>query len=444
MLEFLSPDKDQVGASCVGGNSGNSSGVLLTFMQVGCNHISMRYALSDDLGGDRLPKVGGWVFLVVLPVVVAFSLVVVVVPLGSVGRRVLSIVSQIASARSELLPILIGSQLGVSALVVAVTQFQPGRWRGTPKELGRCWLSEVRLVASQENRCKAASLGLACISSIVVFGVAACIYQNPDAGGIMLLAVVWGVHAVSCIVLIMVPMAGVAAIADYWGSLTRLAYVAEMWPEYLREARGEAEVGRPSLICRLRRWRIVVVLLFLGLAMFVVAFVEKYCSGTHSGLGRQCIVGCVAVLAILESIVAGYWRWRGGIVLSALLFWLSVPLVLAQGLLMEFESIIVATISSSWRSLGFGSAATVTLVFLVLLWVVASGSQSVWERFDCFKSILVSAWVYELRFQRRCGIKCSPSERKAVEESFVKLAKKRKKGLVKSVKESVLLPFVAR
>lgn len=443
MLEFLSPDKDQVGASCVGGNSGNSSGVLLTFMQVGCNHISMRYALSDDLGGDRLPKVGGWVFLVVLPVVVAFSLVVVV-PLGSVGRRVLSIVSQIASARSELLPILIGSQLGVSALVVAVTQFQPGRWRGTPKELGRCWLSEVRLVASQENRCKAASLGLACISSIVVFGVAACIYQNPDAGGIMLLAVVWGVHAVSCIVLIMVPMAGVAAIADYWGSLTRLAYVAEMWPEYLREARGEAEVGRPSLICRLRRWRIVVVLLFLGLAMFVVAFVEKYCSGTHSGLGRQCIVGCVAVLAILESIVAGYWRWRGGIVLSALLFWLSVPLVLAQGLLMEFESIIVATISSSWRSLGFGSAATVTLVFLVLLWVVASGSQSVWERFDCFKSILVSAWVYELRFQRRCGIKCSPSERKAVEESFVKLAKKRKKGFVKSVKESVLLPFVAR
>ena len=124
----------------------------------------MRYTLSDDLEGDRLPKVGGWVFLVVLPLVVAFALAVVVVPLGSVGRRVLSIVSQIASARSELLPILIGSQLGVSALVVATTQFQPGRWRGTPKELGSSWLSEVRLVASQENRCKAASLGLACIS----------------------------------------------------------------------------------------------------------------------------------------------------------------------------------------------------------------------------------------------------------------------------------------
>ena len=416
----------------------------MTFMQVGCNHISMRYALSDDLGGDRLPKVGGWVFLVVLPVVVAFSLVVVVVPLGSVGGRVLSIVSQIASARSELLPILIGSQLGVSALVVAVTQFQPGRWRGTPKELGRCWLSEVRLVASQENRCKAASLGLAFISSIVVFGVAACIYQKPDAGGVMLLAVVWGVHAVSCIVLIMVPMAGVAAIADYWESLTRLAYVAEMWPEDLREARSEAEVGRPSLICRLRRWRIVVVLLFLGLVMFMVAFVEKYCFGAHSGLGRQCIVGCLAVLAILESIVAGYWRWRGGIVLSALLFWLSVPLVLAQGLLMEFESIVVATSSSSWRNLGFDSAATVTLVFLVLLWVVASGSRSVWERFDCFKSTLMSAWVYELRLQRRCGNKCSPSERKAIERSFVKLAKKRKKGLAKTVKESVLLPFVSK
>ena len=112
---------------------------------------------------------------------------------------------------------------------------------------------------------------------------------------------------------------------------------------------------------------------------------EKYCSGAQSGLGRQCIVGCVAVLAKLESFVVGYWRWRGGIVLSSLLFWLSVPLVLAQGLLMEFESIVIATSSSLWRNLGFGSAVTVTLVFLVLLWVVASGSQSVWGRFDCFK-----------------------------------------------------------
>ena len=232
----------------------------------------MRYTLSDDLGGDRLPKVGGWVFLVALPLVVVFALAAVVTPLGSGGSRTISIVLQIASARSELLPILIGSQLGVSALVVAITQFQPGRWRGTPKELGACWLSEVRLVASQENRCKAASLGLACISSIVVFGVAACVYQKPDAGGILLLVVVWGVHAVSCIVLIMVPMAGVAAIADYWEVLARLAYVAEMWPEGLREARSEAEVGRPSLIGGLRRWRIVVALLFLGLIMFMVAF----------------------------------------------------------------------------------------------------------------------------------------------------------------------------
>jgi len=404
----------------------------------------MRYTLSDDLGGDRLPKVGGWVFLVVLPVVVAFALVVMVAPLGSVGRRVLFIVSQIASARSELLPILIGSQLGVSALVVAVTQFQPGRWRGTPKELGGCWLSEVRLVASQENRCKAASLGLACISSIVVLGVAACVYQKPDAGGIMLLAVVWGVHAVSCIVLIMVPMAGVAAIADYWGVLTRLAYVAEMWPEGLREARGEAEVGRPSLICRLRRWRIVVALLFLGLMMFMVAFVEKYCSGTHSGLGRQCIVGCVAVLATLGSIVAGYWRWRGGIVLSALLFWLSVPLVIAQGFLMEFESIVVVTSSSLWRNLGFVFAVTVALFLLALLSMVALGVQFVWGRFDCFKSILMSVWVYELRRQCRYGNKCSVDERRAIERSFVKFATKRKKGLDRTVKESVLLPFVSK
>ena len=42
----------------------------------------MRYTLSDDLGGDRLPKVGGWVFLVALPLVVVFALAAVVTPLG--------------------------------------------------------------------------------------------------------------------------------------------------------------------------------------------------------------------------------------------------------------------------------------------------------------------------------------------------------------------------
>lgn len=87
---------------------------------------------------------------------------------------------------------------------------------------------------------------------------------------------------------------------------------------------------------------------------------------------------------------------------------------------------------------------TVTLVFLVLLSVVASGSRSVWGRFDCFKSTLASVWVNELRFQCRYGNKCSPSERKAIERSFLKLAKKRKKGLAKTVKESVLLPFVSK
>lgn len=188
----------------------------------------MRYALGDDLERGGLPKVGGWVFLTSLPLVVALILAVVVAPLGWGGSRMISIVLQIASARAELLPILIGSQLGVSALVVAMTQFRPERWRGTPKELGDCWLREVRLVASQENRYKAASVGLACISSIVVFGVAACVSQRLDAGGILLLVVVWGVHAVSSVVLIMMPMVGVADITDYWESLTRLACIAEM------------------------------------------------------------------------------------------------------------------------------------------------------------------------------------------------------------------------
>ena len=404
----------------------------------------MRDLLGDDLERGGLPKVGGWGLLVVLPVVVAFALAVMVVPLGSGVRRVFSIVSQIASARSELLPILISSQLGVSALVVAMAQFQPGRWRGTPKELGDCWLSEARLVASQENRYYASTIGLIGISGVIVFGVAACVFQRLDAGGILILVVVWGIHAVSSAVLIMVPATGAAAVDDYWRSLSRLLYVAERWPEGLRKARDDIEVGRPSLICWMKRWRIVIGLVFLVLILLTVAYVGKYCFGTHSGLRRQCIVGCVAVLATLESIAAGYWRWRGGITFSVLLFWLSVPLVLAQGLLVEVESIAVATSSSLWRNIGFGSAVTVTLVFLVLLSVVASGTQLVWGRFDCFKSTLVSVWINELRFQRRYGNKCSPSERKAVERSFLKLAKKRKKGLAKSVKESVLLPFVSK
>ena len=90
-------------------------------------------------------------------------------------------------------------------------------------------MREVRLVASKENRYKAASVGLACISSIVVFGVVACVSQRLDAGGILLLVVVWGVHAVSSVVLIMMPMVGVADITDYWESLTRLACIAKMW-----------------------------------------------------------------------------------------------------------------------------------------------------------------------------------------------------------------------
>jgi len=404
----------------------------------------MRDPLNDDLERGGLPKVGGWVYLVVLPVVVVFALAAMVAPLGSGGRRVFSIVSQIASARSELLPILISSQLGVSALVVAMAQFQPGRWRGTPKELGDCWLSEARLVASQENRYYASTIGLIGISGVIVFGVAACVFQRLDAGGILILVVVWGIHAVSSAVLIMVPATGAAAVDDYWRSLSRLLYVAERWPEGLRKARDDIEVGQPSLICGVKRWRIVIGLVFLVLILLTVAYVEKYCSGTHSGLRRQCVVGCIAVLATLVSIAAGYCRWRSGIIFSTLLFCLSVPLVLIQGLLVEVESIVVSTSSSLWRNIGFGSTVTVTLFLLVLLSVVASGAQLVWGRFDCFKSTLVSVWVYELRLQRRCGNNCSAAERKAIERSFVKLVKKRKKGLAKSVKESVLLPFVSK
>ena len=403
----------------------------------------MRDILGDDLERGGLPKVGGWVFLVVLPVIVTFALAAMVVPLGSGGRRVFSIVSQIASARSELLPILTGSQLGVSALVVAMAQFQPGRWRKTPKELGDYWLTEVRLVASQENRYYASAIGLIGISGVIVFGVAACVFQRLDAGGVLLLVVVWGIHAVSSAALIMVPATGVATVDDYWRSLARLFYIAEKWPEDIRDARSESEVKRLPLIFGARRWRVVISLLLLVLILVIMAVLEKYCSGNHLGLRRQCVAGCLVVIATLGAVGSGYYRWKSGIISSAPLYF-STLLVLLQGFLVEIESIVVVTSSSMWRNLGFDFAAIVTLFLAVLLSVVASGARFLWGRFDCLKSILTPIWVHELKLQSRYGDKCSVDERRAIERSFVKLAKKRKKGLARTVKESVLLPFVTK
>lgn len=403
----------------------------------------MRDLLGDDLGRGDLPKVGGWVFLVVLPIVVAFVLAAVVVPLGSGGRRVLSIVSQIASARSELLPILTGSQLGVSALVVAMSQFQPERWRRTPKELGDCWLSEARLVASQESRYYASTIGLIGISGVIVFGVAACVFQRLDAGGILILVVVWGIHAVSSAALIMVPATGVAAVDDYWRSLARLFYIAEKWPEGIRSAVSESELKRLPLNVEARRFRVVISLLLFALILVVMAVLEKYCSGGHLGLRRQCVAGCLVVIAALGAIGSGYYRWRSGIISSVPLYF-SALLVLVQGFLVEVESVVVVTSSSLWRNLGFALAVIATLTLAVLLSVVASGARFLWGRFDCLKSILAPIWVHELKLQSRYGDRCSVDERRAIERPFVKLAKKRKKGLARTVKESVLLPFVAK
>ena len=394
----------------------------------------MRDPLGDDLGRGDLPKVGGWVFLVVLPLVVAFVLAAVVVPLGSGGRRVLSIVSQIASARSELLPILIGSQLGVSALVVAMTQFQPERWRGTPKELGDCWLSEVRLVASQENRYIASTFGLLGISSVIVFGVAACISQRIDAGGVLLLLIVWGIHAVSSVVLIMVPMVGVAAITDYWGALTRLAYVAEMWSGELEAAKREVEGGGVSLVVHLMRWRGVIVLTSLFALLMIIAIVGRLYFHLPRGVLLQ--VGVVAMLvdAAILAIGAGYVRWSAFKYL-AILFWPSWLIMVLQAILLEIEFIATELDSSLARSVTVAVAAIVALPALVLLSMLASGARCMWGRFDFLRAV---------RSQRRYGSKCSTGERKAIERSFVKLAKKRKKGLTKVVEESVLLPFVSK
>lgn len=378
-----------------------------------------------------------------LPLVVALILAVVVAPLGRGGSRMISIVLQIASARSELLPILIGSQLGVSALVVAMTQFQPERWRGTPKELGDCWLREVRLVASQENRYKAASVGLACISSIVVFGVAACVSQRPDAGGILLLVVVWGVHAVSSVVLIMMPMVGVAVIIDYWGALTRLACVAEMWSGELEAAKKEIEGGGVSLIVQLKRCRGVISLTSLFVLLMIVAIVGRFCFNLPRGVALQ--VGVIAMLvdAAILAAGAGHVRWSAFKYL-AILFWPSWIIMALQAVLLEIDFITTGLNSFLAKCVTATVAAIVALPIVVLLFMLALGVRCMWGRFDFLRASLRFNWVADIRSQCRYGIKCSTDERKAIERSFVKLANKRKEGLAKSVKESVLLPFVSK
>ena len=400
----------------------------------------MRDPLGDDLGRGDLPKVGGWVFLVVLPLVVAVVLAVVV-PLGSGGRRVLSIVSQIASARSELLPILIGSQLGVSALVVFMTQFQPERWRGTPKELGDCWLSEVRLVASKENRYIASMFGLLGISSVIVFGVAACVSQRMDVGGVLLLLIVWGIHAVSSAVLIMVPATGAAAVADYWRSLIRLVYVAEMWPGELEFAKKEVDRVGMSPLVHVRQWKGVVVLGVLFVALIPVIILGRICFGFPGWLLQIGVVEMMVASALL-SIGAGWGRWSSEGFL-VILFWLSWPLMLLQGFILELEFIAIVTEPSLVRNVSIGFVVVATLFLGALFAVVAWGARTVWARFNLLKSTLTLNWIMDLRSQRRCGNRCSSDEREAVERSVVEvLGDKNREDTSEIVKNSVLLGFL--
>jgi len=380
------------------------------------------------------------VFLVVLPLVVAVVLAVVV-PLGSGGRRVLSIVSQIASARSELLPILIGSQLGVSALVVAMTQFQPERWRGTPKELGDCWLSEVRLVASKENRYIASMFGLLGISSVIVFGVAACVSQRMDVGGVLLLLIVWGIHAVSSAVLIMVPATGAAAVADYWRSLIRLVYVAEMWPGELEFAKKEVDRVGMSPLVHVRQWKGVVVLGVLFVALIPVIILGRICFGFPGWLLQIGVVEMMVASALL-SIGAGWGRWSSEGFL-VILFWLSWPLMLLQGFILELEFIAIVTEPSLVRNVSIGFVVVATLFLGALFAVVAWGARTVWARFNLLKSTLTLNWIMDLRSQRRCGNRCSSDEREAVERSVVEvLGDKNREDTSEIVKNSVLLGFL--
>ncbi|MFC2472295.1 MAG: hypothetical protein ACFNS9_00715 [Actinomyces sp.] len=323
-----------------------------------------------------------------------------------------------------------------------MTQFQPERWRGTPKELGDCWLSELRLVASQENRYIASMFGLLGISSVIVFGVAACVSQRMDVGGVLLLLIVWGIHAVSSAVLIMVPATGAAAVADYWRSLIRLVYVAEMWPGELEFAKKEVDRVGMSPLVHVRQWKGVVVLGVLFVALIPVIILGRICFGFPGWLLLQIGVVEMMVASALLSIGAGWGRWSSEGFL-AILFWLSWPLMLLQGFILELEFIAIVTEPSLVRNVSIGFVVVATLFLGALFAVVASGARTVWARFNLLKSTLTLNWVMDLRSQRRCGNRCSSDEREAVERSVVEvLGDKNREDTSEIVKNSVLLGFL--
>ena len=412
----------------------------LTGRQISHITVVMKEWHGNESEDQYLPGVGVWVASITLPLTVTFVLGMMMMSLGDGGGRMLSVIKQISNARSELLPMLVGSQLGVSSLVIAVTQFQPGRWHRTPRELGDCWLIKARRIASQENRFIACSFGLIGISSVIVFGVAACISQRIDAAGILLLMIVWGVHAVSSLALIMIPNTGVVAITDYWNSLNRLSYIAEVWPEELKLAKKKAEGKGFSLSANLKQWRGIAVLTSLLAALAAAALVGKLYFGASRWLLLQFGAGDMVVAATLLSIGAGYTRWSP-VKYFRIVYWLSWPLMLFQGFILELKFIAITISPSLARNLSIVSVGVAIFLLVIPLSMIASGSRILWSRLDFLKVSLVSIWVSDLRLQRRCGLKCTAEEREAIERFVIKTAKRKKKGLAKIVRRSVLLSF---
>lgn len=372
-----------------------------------------------------LPEIGLWaVASIVPPLAIPFTLIAATAPLGK-----FSWIRQISNSRSDLLPMLVGSQLGVSALVIAMSQFHPGRWNRTPRKLGDRWLVEVRRVASQENRFIACSLGLIGISSIIVFGVAACIFQRIDAGGILLLAITWGVHVASCAVLILIPITGVAAITSYRSSLDRLTYIAEVWPKELKAAKKEGK-KRPSLSRSLKRWTGVAVLVALFGTLTVAALIGDSYFDAPRTLLLQCGVADMVIAATVLSIGAGYMRWSPTKYFR-IIYWFSWPLLLCQGLILEFGFIAITTDPSPVRNWSIVSAIAITLLLAIPLSWIASGSRTLWSRLKFLRTTLISIWISDIRRQRRCGLRCSDDEREALSASLSKWQKEERKDLPK-------------
>lgn len=139
----------------------------------------------------------------------------------------------------------------------------------------------------------------------------------------------------------------------------------------------------------------------LLVALAAAALVGKLYFGASQWLLLQFGAGDMVVAATLLSIGAGYTRWSP-VKFFRIVYWLSWPLMLFQGFILELKFIAITISPSLARNLSIVSVGVAIFLLVIPLSMIASGSRILWSRLDFLKVSLVSIWVSDLRLQRRC------------------------------------------